>query len=228
MAKDIVVKVIITDDHQLIRDGLRSLLVQDQKIEVIGEAANGQELLDLLSQASADVVLMDINMPVMNGYEATQQIRSAYPGTKVIALSMLHDEPFVQKMMASGASGYILKASGKDELRSAIKLVANGTIYISSELTLKMLDKATKPEAVQENELKDGNLLTKREQEVLLLISEGYTNAEIADKLFTSKRTVENHRQNILEKTQVKDTAHLIKYAIQHKLIDLDPPKVSI
>lgn len=215
------VKVIITEDHIILRQGLKALLSEDSGIEVVGEASNGVQLLELLAEVPADVVLMDINMPQMDGFEATERVVAAYPETKVVALSMLNSIPYVQKMMNYGASGYILKTTGKDELRSAIKLVASGTNYICSELSIKMLSNAMSPVAAS-NEKVEKIGLSKREVEVLTLIAEGLTNAEIADKLFTSKRTIETHRQNILEKTGARNTANLIKYAIGHKIIDVD------
>jgi DNA-binding NarL/FixJ family response regulator len=214
------VKVIITEDHMILRQGLRMLLSEDHEIEVIGEANNGVELLELLAQVPADVVLMDINMPEMDGFEATEHVTVEYPETKVIALSMLNSLPYVQKILNCGASGYLLKTTGKDELRSAIKLVASGTNYICSELSISMLASSMTPVAPR-NEKVEQTGLSKREVEVLSLIAEGFTNAEIADKLFTSKRTIETHRQNILEKTGAKNTANLIKYAIGHKIIDV-------
>jgi DNA-binding NarL/FixJ family response regulator len=213
------VKVIITEDHMILRQGLRMLLSEDPEIEVIGEAGNGVELMELLAQMPADVVLMDINMPEMDGFEATQHVTAEYPETKVIALSMLNSLPYVHKIMSCGASGYMLKTTGKDELRSAIKLVAGGTNYICSELSISILSNTMSPVAAR-NQIVEQVGLSKREVEVLALIAEGFTNAEIADKLFTSKRTIETHRQNILEKTGAKNTANLIKYAIGHKIID--------
>ena len=200
------------------------LLQEDKEIEVVGEASNGVELLELLSRVPADVVLMDINMPEMDGFEATVHVKRDYSETKVIALSMLNNLPFVQKIMLCGASGYLLKTTGKEELRSAIKLVASGTNYICSELSINMLTSSLSPEPVKSAASEQAGL-SKREVEVLLLIAEGYTNAEIADKLFTSKRTIETHRQNILEKTGAKNTANLIKYAIGHKIITLEMPE---
>ncbi|MBB6610912.1 response regulator transcription factor [Pontibacter sp. Tf4] len=218
------VRVIVTEDHMILRQGLKMLLDEDKEIEVIGEAGNGVELLEMLAQKPADVVLMDINMPDMDGFEATEHVVAEHPETKVVALSMLDSLPYVQKIMTCGASGYLLKTTGKDELRSAIKLVANGTNYICSELSINMLSNAMS-EVAPRNEKVEQTGLSKREIEVLSLIAEGYTNAEIADKLFTSKRTIETHRQNILEKTGAKNTANLIKYAIGHKIIDIDAAK---
>ncbi|MBC5772728.1 response regulator transcription factor [Pontibacter sp. KCTC 32443] len=219
-----VIRVIIAEDHVILRQGLKMLLDEDKEIEVVGEAGNGTELLEMLSKTPVDVVLMDINMPEMNGFEATERVVKEFPDTKVIALSMLNNLPFVQKILQCGASGYLLKTTGKDELRSAIKLVAGGTNYICSELSINMLSNSFGGgPVVVEHEDHAG--LSKREIEVLGLIAEGFTNAEIADKLFTSKRTIETHRQNILEKTGAKNTANLIKYAIGHKIIAADMPE---
>ncbi|MHA6247231.1 response regulator [Pontibacter sp. CAU 1760] len=216
------IRVVVTDDHTIIREGLKSLLERDQALVVVGEASNGNELLELLAHTPADVVLMDINMPYMDGIVATRQVLELYPDTKVIALSMLINMPVVEKMIQSGASGYLLKTSGKEELSSAIQLVASGTTYICSDLSLAMLNKSASPGKPTEATASRGSILSKRELEVLSLVAEGYTNAAIAEKLFTSKRTIETHRQNIIEKTQTKNTANLIKYAIQHKLIEVD------
>ncbi|GAB3539973.1 response regulator transcription factor [Pontibacter brevis] len=222
MGENNLIRVILTDDHNIIRQGLRSLLEGDDDVEVVGEASNGQELLELLDHIAADVVLMDINMPVMDGYEATKQVKEQFPDVKVLALSMLNSEPFVQKMMENGASGYILKNTGKAELRSAIKLVASGSQFMCADLAIKFLHKSSGPEEETEKANRSNSVLSKRELEVLGLIAEGYTNAEIADKLFTSKRTIETHRQNILEKTNAKNTANLVKYAIQNGYISID------
>lgn len=217
-----LIRVILTDDHNIIREGLRSLLEDDEETEVVGEASNGKELLALLEHTPADVVLLDINMPVMDGYEAAKQVTERFPDTKVLALSMLNSEPFVQKMMENGASGYILKNTGKAELRSAIKLVAEGSQFMCADLAIRFLHKSSAPEDVSDKPNRGGNVLSKRELEVLGLIAEGFTNAEIADKLFTSKRTIETHRQNILEKTNAKNTANLVKYAIQNGYISIN------
>ncbi|MFD3001510.1 response regulator [Pontibacter toksunensis] len=217
-----MIRVVLTDDHNIIREGLRSLLEDDEETEVVGEASNGQELLDLLEHTPADVVLLDINMPVMDGYEAAKKVTERFPDTKVLALSMLNSEPFVHKMIENGASGYILKNTGKAELRSAIKLVASGSQFMCADLAISFLNKSNTPKEESEKAPRGSNILSKRELEVLALIAEGYTNAEIADKLFTSKRTIETHRQNILEKTNAKNTANLVKYAIQNGYISID------
>lgn len=216
------IRLVITDDHKIVREGICSLLARNNEIEIVGHASDGQSTLELLTVTEADIVLMDINMPIMDGYEATRIIRERHPATKVIALSVLNDEACIHRILECGAHGYILKSAGKDELFMAIQLVHNGTPYISSDASMRMLDKVLNPISKEVAILPPGSqVLSKRELEVLALIADGYTNAEIADMLFTSKRTIETHRQNILEKTKAKNTANLIKYAFQHKLIGL-------
>jgi DNA-binding NarL/FixJ family response regulator len=216
-----MIKVILTDDHKIIRDGVKALLKDEEAIDVVGEASNGDELIRLLDDVAADVVLLDISMPEKDGFETTKYLAKHWPDVKILVLSMLNHERYVRTIMEYGASGYILKTAGKDELRSAIKLVASGTPYICSELVMDLLEKRNYSLANQfamdgEKLPKD---LSKRELEVLNLIAEGYTNAEIAEKLFTSKRTIETHRQNLLEKTHTKNTATLIKYAFQRGIL---------
>lgn len=219
-----MIKVILTDDHQIIRDGIKALLKEEHKISVVGEASDGEELIRLLSSTPADVVLMDINMPKKDGFETTRYLKENFPGVKVLVLSMLKHESYVNRMLEAGALGYILKNAGKDELMSAIELVASGTPFISSEVALELLKKTQGTPAVSASKVtgESGQLhkvLSKREVEVLNLIAQGFTNAEIAEKLFISKRTIETHRQNLLEKTHMKNTATLIKYAIQNGII---------
>lgn len=213
------VSLIIAEDHVVLRQGLRALLEKDTDLEIAGEAENGREVLDLLADRHVDIVLMDVNMPVMDGFEATAKIRSKFPDTQVIALSMHNNMPFVQKMLECGAAGYLPKTANSNELSAAIKLVASGTRYISGNLSIQLMEQSKmKEEHLVQNPGADKGL-SKREVEVLVLVAEGYTNSEIADKLFTSKRTIETHRQNILEKTQARNTANLIKYAIENGII---------
>jgi DNA-binding NarL/FixJ family response regulator len=220
-----MVRIIIAEDHIVLRQGLRLLLEQSDDFLVVGEASNGAEALDILARTPADVVLMDVNMPVIDGYEATRQVRLLYPNTKVIALSMHNNMPYVQKMLECGASGYLLKTSTNEELSAAVKLVASGTRYISSDLSVQILEQNMKPETEKERWPGEDKGLSKREVEVLTLVAEGLTNAEIADKLFTSRRTIETHRQNIMEKTKAKNTPNLIKYAIENNIIRFEGQK---
>lgn len=218
-----MIKLVLTDDHKLFRDGVKALLTEDETIEIAGEAASGSELLELLSTISPDMVLLDINMPDMNGLETIKLLRRQHPELKVLVLSMLDNEWYVHQMLEAGAVGYLLKNISKEELLEAIRLVASGMRYISPTLTIDLLRKANYvppvPPQDQDNIKKPHKELSKRELEVLNLISEGFTNAEISEKLFTSKRTIETHRQNLLEKTHTKNTAALIKFAVLNRII---------
>ena len=211
--------IIIADDHKIIRDGIKSLLQQEQDFNVIAEAANGQELVELLTTQPADVIVMDINMPVMNGYEATAYVKEHYPETRVLALSMLDHECYVRQILAKGALGCVIKNCSHEELIFAIKSVGAGNKFICSELAYKLLESPANALA-KEEPVTTQETLSKCELNVLRLIAEGYTNAEIAEQLFNSKRTIESHRQNLLAKTNSKNTAALIKYALVHHLID--------
>ncbi|MDO6391723.1 response regulator transcription factor [Pontibacter sp. BT731] len=217
-----MIKLIITDDHKIVRDGLKALLKDHGAVHVVGEAASGSELLDLLPEVDANIVLMDLSMPGMDGFDTVAHILEHYPALKVVVLSMLSHEKYVSRMMELGASGYILKNAGKEELCCALQIIAQGCCYISPEVTLELLRKVKQlpGEMLSSNgSAEEHRELSKRELEVLSLIGEGYTNAEIAEKLFTSKRTVETHRQNLLDKTKARNTAALIKYALQRGLI---------
>ncbi len=214
-----MIKIIITDDHKIVRDGIKSILEKENDLEVIAEAANGQELVQLLATHPADVVIMDMNMPVMDGYKATAYVQEYFPQTRVLALSMLDQECYVRQILAAGALGCVIKNCSREELIFAIKNVAAGNKFLCSELAYKFLETPQNP-IVKEHSAKELEALSKCEMNVLRLIAEGYTNAEIADKLFNSKRTIESHRQNLLLKTQCKNTAALVKYALVHNLID--------
>ncbi len=235
-----MIRVLLADDHTIIRDGLKAMLqLSDTFIQVTGEAASGKALIELLETThdtkSAEIVLMDINMPEMDGLMATAHIKQHFPEIKVIILSMMEDERFVAKAFQAGAMGYLLKSVGYPELTRAIEVVAGGGQYITAQVTLNLLGRQSVPSRTTETAAAQAIAapdespalntspvlhLTKRELEVLQLIAQGYTNAEIADQLFTSKRTVENHRQNLLEKTGSKNTALLIRYSLTHRLLD--------
>lgn len=213
-----LIKLLIAEDHTIVRKGIRSLLEQVEGIEVVGEASCGQDVLDLIEQGlSPDVVLTDLNMPGMNGLDLVEELKN-YPSIKVLILSMIDHESYAIKSFNAGARGYLLKNVTHDELIFAIRQVAKNSIYFCSEITAKIL--GALPAANGNPASKMVTELSKREIEVLSLIAEGFTNLEIAEKLFMSRRTVEGHRQNLLEKTSTKNTATLIRYAIRHELID--------
>lgn len=215
-----MIKVILVDDHKIIRDGIRSLLKEGSDIKVVGEASNGQELIDMLLTTPTDVILMDLNMPVMDGFEGTAYVTEHYPDIKILVLSMLDHENYISKVLDAGALGYALKNTGKEELVYAIKSVAAGNHFICTEIALNLLKRMQQTGKSETTNGRQPGDLSKREIQVLQLIAEGFTNAEIADKLFTSKRTIESHRQHLIEKTQAKNTAALVKYALEKGIID--------
>ena len=209
-----MIKIIITDDHPSLREGINTVLSQEKDIQVIGFAENGADLLKLLATAQPDLVLVDINMPVMNGIEATKEIKSKYPEIKVIVFSQYDEKRFVKRVLKEGANGYLLKSATSSELAKAIKMVMNGAIYLSEELpSIFEEKKKRKPDYLFAD-------LSSREIEVLKLICDEKTTEEIAQILFISHNTVESHRSNILIKTGVKNTAGLVKWAIENEIID--------
>ena len=208
--------IIIADDHQLFRNGLKILLDAFSDFEVVGEASNGEEYLKVLEHTQADIALMDINMPEMDGIEATRRGVKLCPGTSVIALSMYAEEEYYYKMVDAGAKGFLLKDSDISEVREAIMTVRKGGSYFSQELLYHVIQKIKH----RESESRSANL-SKREKEILLKICEGLSNQEIAESLFISKRTVDKHRANLLGKTNSKNTASLILFAIKNKLIEI-------
>jgi DNA-binding NarL/FixJ family response regulator len=209
-------RIIIADDHQLFRNGLKILLNSFPEFEVTGEASNGEEFLTLIKTCPVDIALMDINMPEMDGIEATRKGLKTCPSLSVIALSMYGEEEYYYKMVDAGAKGFLLKDSDISEVKEAILTVIKGGSYFSQELLYHVIQKIKH----REQESKTANL-SKREKEVLYKICEGLSNQEIADTLFISKRTVDKHRANLLGKTNSKNTASLILFAIRNKLIEI-------
>jgi DNA-binding NarL/FixJ family response regulator len=213
-------RIFLVDDHLIVRDGIRSLLAAEPNITVVGEAGNGQELLDSLPTLPTDVVMLDINMPVLDGLATTLRLRNEFPAVRILILSMLTHERYVGQLFDAGALGFILKNAERSEIISAIQTVAAGKQFLCNELGILMLNKVLNgEESFSEPSIKKATQLTRREMEVLHLLSEGLTTSEMAEKLFTSKRTIETHRQNMLEKTQTKNTAALIKLAVLQGLI---------
>ena len=210
------IRIIIADDHQLFRNGLKILLNAFPEFEVIGEASNGEEFLRIINNTHADIALMDINMPEMDGIEATRKGLKICPEMDIIALSMYGEEEYYYKMVDAGAKGFLVKDSDISEVKEAILTVKKGGSYFSQELLYHVIQKIKH----RENENKAANL-SKREKEILLKICEGLSNQEIAETLFISKRTVDKHRANLLGKTNSKNTASLILYAIRNKLIEI-------
>lgn len=217
------IKILIADDHKLVRTGIRFTLESSNPkgtLAKFDEASNGYEALQLASVNEYDIILMDINMPEMDGIAATQTILKATPNKNIIAISM-HDEEYqVRKMIDAGARGYLLKNTGPEILNAAIQTVIRGGQYFSNEVAVKLMQIPGKKEhepVIRKTDARTA--LSKREQEILIMIANELTNEEIAAQLSISKRTVDTHRQNMINKLQVKNTAGLIKYAIHNKLI---------
>ncbi len=220
-----MIKIILVEDHLVVRNGIKLLLDTQENMQVIAEANNGKEAIAYLAEGAVpDVIITDINMPGMDGLQLTEKLVEQYPDIKIIVLSMLNNTQNVAQAFEKGAKGYLVKNVSYDELLFAIAHIGNGGRYLCEELSMLLLERViAQPPAfgVYENEGEtDGIELSDREVEVLQLISDGYTNIEIADKLFLSKRTVEGHRQNLIEKTGVKNSASLIKYAVVNRLVD--------
>ncbi len=216
-------KILLVDDHKIIRDGIKALLYGNKEITIVGECEDGDEVVDFLEQAPADVILMDINMKRMSGIEATRQILARFPGVKVVALTMHNEEGYISKILKAGAVGYILKNTGKAELITAIQSVCEGKNYFGPEVAEIMMSKYVRNNSKPKTSnafLVTIDDLTRREIEILGLIAEELTNVEIGEKLFISPRTVDTHRRNLLQKIGVKNTAGLVKFALHNGLID--------
>jgi DNA-binding NarL/FixJ family response regulator len=207
-----MIKVYIVDDHSVVIEGIYSLLQHEKGIEIAGYAVNAQNCLSYFINHTADIILMDISLPDMNGIDLCKRIKEKYPGIMVLALSTFNQGSYIKKMMEGGASGYLLKNTGKDEIIDAIKTVAKGNIYLSFE-TGKELQAS-----IKENETIP--LLTKREKEILCHIANGQTNLQIAEILFLSIDTINSHRKSLHSKLNVKNTAMLVRIAIDNHLLE--------
>lgn len=213
------IKIILADDHKIIREGLRALLEKNPKMEVVAEAQDGLTTVNLAKKILPDIVIMDIGMPDMNGIDATRQIILETRNIKVIALSMHSDRRFVLQMLKAGASGYLLKDSAFEELELAIQTVMTGQPYLSPKITDVVIKEYI--HNVSANESTVFTALTSREREVLQLIAEGKATKEIASRLCVSVKTIETHRQQIMEKLNIRSIAELTKYAIREGLTSL-------
>ena len=206
-----MIRLFLVDDHALLRHGLRALFQQETDLLIVGEAESGEQLLELLPSTPCDMVLLDLHMPGLDGLATTERLRAKWPEVRVLVLSMVDNERAIGQVLAAGARGYVLKNVSHDEILVGVRAVATGRRFLCSELGLSMLDKLLV--SVPEPAAKSSVGLSPREREILQLVADGLTTTQIADKLFTSPRTVETHRQNIMEKTGAKNTASLIKTA---------------
>lgn len=211
------INLLIVDDHQIMRDGIVSTLREREEINKIYEASNAKEAIsECRSYADINVVLMDVNMPDMDGIEATSNIKDLFSDIEIIALSMLTDEESIRNMLKAGASSYVLKSAGRSDLLQAIHNIMDGKPFFSHEVTFQVMKGHTNSNIMSVKD--DTDDLTQREIEILQLIVGEYTNQEIAVKLYISKRTVDTHRTNLLQKTDSKNTAGLVRYALKNNL----------
>lgn len=222
-----MIKVLLVDDHKIVRDGISALLKEEKKFKLVGECTDGSEVMGFLATTNdaVDVILMDIMMPNTNGLDTSKLVLEKYPEMRILALSMNKDFEYIQEMLKIGAAGYILKNTGGPELISAISTVAEGKPYFSPEVTDVVMNKhmhtseGGSPKRNGKNEALL-NELTKREIEILKLIAQELTNVEIADKLYISRRTVDTHRRNLLQKLGAKNSIGLIRFAYSNGLIE--------
>ncbi len=214
------IRLLLVDDHKIVRAGLKMLFQAEPDIEIVGEASSGASALDCVAELQPDVVVMDVAMPGMSGIEATRRIKAERPETAVIALTMHEDEQYFFQMLAAGASGYVPKRAAPDDLVSAIRAVSQGQVFLYPSLA-KLLVADFLQRSDPEVELAPAAELTPREREVLTCIAEGYTNREIGEKLTISVKTVDRHRENIMHKLNMNSRVDLVKYAIEKGLITL-------
>ena len=215
------IKILIVDDHQIVRDGLVSLLSDSPDIEIIGEASGYTKLIELLKNNIPDVIVMDISMPEKSGIEISEIISSDYPEIKILVLSMYINEDFIINALKAGAKGYLPKNTTKKELLEAIHTIYNGEEYFSKPISDIIMKSYVKKIKEAEDISQKDNALSSREIEILRLFVEGFTNAEIADKLFISQRTVESHKNHIMHKMGFKSTVDMVKYAIKSNISKL-------
>jgi DNA-binding NarL/FixJ family response regulator len=210
-------RILLADDHQMFRTAVANLLQKEEGFEVVAEAKNGDEAMQLASQLHPDVLVMDIHLPLTDGIEATRKILAENPAAKILALTSFESEDYVVNMLRAGAKGYVLKEAPIEELVLAIKTIANGSSYFAKEISskiLSLLENMGRPSASKEPTMKSS--LTEREMEILVHIAAEMTNREIASNLFISPRTVETHRRNLILKLKVKNTAGLVKFYLNN------------
>ena len=216
-----MIRVLIAEDHLMVRAGIRALLEKAGDIHVMGEASNGQEAIEMTEALKPDVLIMDIMMPRLNGIQAAENIREMKLPTHILLLSMYSDEGFVHQALQCGVKGYVLKSSVSDELLWAVRAVASGKTYLSSPISEIVVESSINPHVG----LQDGDplsALSPREKEILQLIAEEHTSAEIGKMLFISEKTVEKHRTKLMEKLNVRNLAGLVRLAVKYHLVDRD------
>jgi DNA-binding NarL/FixJ family response regulator len=216
-----MIQVLIAEDHLMVRAGIRALLEREVDIHVTGEASNGQEAVEMTQELKPDVLVMDIMMPRMNGIQAAENIRNLKLSTHILILSMYADEGLVHQALQYGVKGYVLKSSVSDELIRAVRAIATGQTYLSASISEIVLESAIHANTSRQKDDPLSNL-SPREKEILQLIAEEHTSAEIAQLLFISEKTVEKHRAKLMEKLNVHNVAGLVRLAVKYRLVDRD------
>lgn len=213
------ISILLADDHAILREGIKALLEKQDNIEVVAEASNGREAVSKTSEYQPDVVILDISMPLMEGFEATRQIKKENPDTKILILTMHDDEEYFLQLLRAGACGYVTKGSVGKDLIAAIEAVYAGESFFCPSMAKSLLSDYLR--LAESDESAKHEELTPREREIVKLIAEGYTNQQIADILHRSVKTIESHRSNILQKLRIHDSIELVKYAVRKKLIEI-------
>lgn len=212
-----MLRLLIADDHSMFADGIESILANESDIDVVGKCPDGNSVFEFLKEKTVDLILLDVNLPDMSGIEVSKKLNREYPDIKILAVSMFNEESFVTEILQQGASGYILKNTGKTELLKAIQTVNNGQSYFSKEVTQTIMGSLMKNKATAQKPTK--LKISRREKEVLQLIMQEFTTQEIADKLFVSVKTVESHRGSLLTKLQARNTAGLVRIAMEEGIV---------
>ncbi len=212
-----MIKVLIADDHAIVRAGLRALLKSEPTLELVGEASGGYEAIELVSQTQPDILVLDLSMPDLDGIAVTKKIKPQFPNLRILILTVHEDEALLREAMKAGASGYILKRAAEAELISAIRIILRGDLYVDPSMVRALLTDTLKPAAARRASPEP---LSPREKEVLKLIVQGYTNRQIGEELNISVRTVEGHRANISDKLGLHSRVELVRYAREHGLIE--------
>lgn len=210
------INIVLVDDHQMFRDGVKSVLSDEENIKVIGEVGSGKDLYELLESITPDLIITDISMPDISGIEVAKHVTEKYPGIKILILSMHSNEEFITKALSVGASGYLPKDTSMTELLKAINTIYSGDNYFNKSISDTILN------SLMNKPKEENKSLTKREKEIINLVVDGLSNKEIADKLCISIRTVDSHKNNIMQKLNLKSSVELVKYAIKNNLANLD------